>query len=116
MKFVDQGKFIINLSIALFAMFCLPNSQAGGSTQSTLVKHILYYEGHVGALIITNTAMINPDGCQRSDYYILRNSHPMYKEMTALLLAAQVSGQPLSIDVNGCVQGLPSVVNISSTK
>ena len=99
----------------LFTIFT--NCVAGGTGPTSNIKHILYYEGHVGVLIITEAALINPDACERGgQYYILRNSHPLYKEMTALLLSAQMSGQPLALSVNGCVQGLPSVVNISSTK
>jgi hypothetical protein len=108
--------FIRILAIALPLALTGLSSTAGGTVQATLIKHINYYEGHVGLLIITEAALINPDYCGRRDLYILRNSHPMYKEMTALVISAHMSGQPVSISVNGCIQDLPSVVNISSTK
>lgn len=109
-------KLVKSLTLALLLSLTAGKCFAVGTAPTAPIKYILYYEGHVGVLIVPDTALINPDACDRKDYYILRNTHPLYKEMTGLLLAAHMSGQPLSITVNGCVQGLPSVVNILSAK
>lgn len=109
---------IVNAKLVSFFAFLslfFTTAYAGQHTIAAPIKHFEYYEGHTG-LLIRQEQMIDPDACGRSDLYILRKDHPSYKELTALLMAAHLSGQPLSFFLSGCVQGLPSIVHVYSDK
>lgn len=100
----------------LVLFFCLVSrSHAGGSSPAEVITTFLYFNGHVGLLVIQPT-MINPDNCERSDFYMLQKDHPYYKEITALILGAHFSGQPLAFGLEGCAQGLPRIQNVASFK
>lgn len=88
---------------------------AGGTTTPGPVSQFHYFKGHIG-LLVNQATMINPDACQRSDWYILPTDHPYYKEMVALVMSAHLVGQPLTFGVEGCAQGLPTIQHIISTK
>ena len=96
-------------------LFFLAPANAGRETIVAPIKQLYYYEGHTGALV-RQDQMIDPDACGRSDLYILRKDHPHYKELTALLMASHLSGQPLGLYLSGCVQGLPSIIHVVSNR
>lgn len=94
---------------------CLPFAHAEGQVPAGKIKDILFYEGHTGVLIV-HERMSDPDKCGRQDFFILRQVHPLFKEMYAALLSAHIAGQPLSMTLSGCHQGLPSVIHLRSAK
>lgn len=88
---------------------------SGGTTDAGPISHFQYFKGHIG-LLVKQPAMINPDACERTDWYILPKDHPYYKEMVALIMSAHLVGQPLVFGVEGCAQGIPTIQHIISTK
>lgn len=97
-------------------IFCfISHSYAGGNGAAAAVTTFHYYNGHIGLLIAQNV-MVNPDNCERSEYYILQKDHPYYKEITALIMAAHFSSQPLIFFVQGCAQGIPAIQHVVSYK
>lgn len=88
---------------------------AAGPAGNKPVKIIHYYDGHTGVLI-QQPDMLDPDSCGRKEWYILRDTHPHYKEIYSLILAAHISGQPLEFYLAGCLQGLPSIAHVYSYK
>lgn len=104
-----------NLIIAVLLALSTGMSFAGGNTELKAVTGLNYYKGHVG-LLLNQSEMINPDSCQRVDWYILPSDHPNYTEMVALIMASHFKRHPLAFYVEGCVQGLPAIVNVVSNK
>ena len=91
----------------------LANAASGGNTGK--VTTLLWYEGHSGVLI-KQEGMSDLGGCGREDYYILDDQHPYFKEIYSLILSAHISSQPLSLHLDGCVQGISRVKHITSNK
>lgn len=85
------------------------------NTTSTAITAVNYLKDYNG-LLVAQQLLINPESCQQSYGYILPKEHPHYKEISALILAAHLSGQPLMLGLNGCYQGYPSIENIISYK
>jgi hypothetical protein len=97
----------------LFACFHLP--VWAGALSTGKITHIQFYTGHTG-ILIRQPEIIDPDQCGRKDYFILPQEHPFFREVYSLLLAAHMSGQPIGLYVEGCVQGLPAIKHIYSDK
>lgn len=104
-----------NVIVAILLTLSMATSFAGGMTELKPVTSVHYYKGHFG-LLLNQSGMINPDGCQRNEWYILPSDHPNYTEMVALIMASHFKRHPLAFYVDGCVQGLPAVVNVVSNK
>ncbi|MBT9495570.1 MAG: hypothetical protein IV107_25140 [Paucibacter sp.] len=109
-------KKLILISVAVFCtLFNTAALCAGSGFSRGVIKTIHWYEGHSGVLIIQD-GMSDLGGCGRTDYYILDDSHAYFKEIYALILIAHASGQPLTIEVKDCVQGISRIRHVSSTK
>ena len=107
-------KFMFNRLLIAFA-FISASAFAGSGWSTGKIKVLHFWEGHTGVLI-KQEDMSDLGGCGRSDYYQLDKSHPFFKEIYSLLLAAHMSNQPIRIHLNGCVQGLSKVRHIYSVK
>ncbi len=94
----------------------LNNDATAGTGSSTgLIKTILWYEGHQGVLIVQD-GMSDLGCCGRSDYYILDDQHPNFKEIYSLVLAAHMSNQPLALYIQDCSQGISRIKHVQSNK
>ena len=89
------------------------NAASGGSTGKIIT--IQWYEGHTGVLV-KQVGMSDLGGCGRSDYYILDDKHPYFKEIYSLILSAHISSQPLALSIDGCIQGISRIKHITSSK
>lgn len=114
-------RLIINIHFFSLLLISV-NAVADGSYLSnskiellSVAPDVVYFRG------IGNTGQ-NPDGCSGFDnggsrYAILKGSHPHFKEVYSMLLAAQVSDKTVSVWVNGCVsrwgRGFPEVVTVN---
>jgi len=105
-------KFILS---ALISLSFISTAYAGALTGNEQITAIHFYEGHTGVLIRLNT-MIDPDKCGRTDWYILRDDYPHFKDSYSLFLASYLANKPVQLAVDGCVQGLPSIRHIWSYK
>ncbi len=103
----------IILFFLITSISCFANAASGVSTGK--ITKILWYEGHTGVLI-KQEGMSDLGGCGRADYYILDDQHPYFKEIYSLILSAHISSQPLSLRLDGCVQGISRVKHIASNK
>lgn len=89
-----------------------PASAAETYAGTGQILHVNLYDGHSGILIKTSQTMVDPEGCGRTDWYIIPDTLAHYDKVYALLLTAQSSRQQVHIILNGCVQGLPAVRHI----
>ena len=105
-------KKIIYLTLILIS---IGNAHAANIISPGKITQLHFWEGINGVLIIHEN-MINPEGCARSDQYVLRQEHPFFKELYSLLLSAHLSGQPVRLGLQGCYQNFPSIVHIYSNK
>jgi len=71
-----------------------------------------YYKGHVG-LLINQSGMINPDGCQRGEWYLAFGPSKLYGN-GRFNHGIPFKRYPFAFYVEGCVQGLPAIVNVVS--
>jgi hypothetical protein len=99
----------------LIAFLLIKPVSAGILTTNEQITALHFYEGHVGVLVRLNQ-MVDPDKCGRTDWYILRDDHPHYKDTYSLLLASYLANKPVQVAIDGCVQGLPSIRHIWSYK
>ncbi|AZZ97825.1 hypothetical protein [Pseudoalteromonas sp. R3] len=105
--------FFIIVFFLLLPLFNQASAASGDS--SGVIKTILWYEGHTGVLI-KQTGMSDLGKCGRADYYILDDHHPFFQEIYSLLLAAHMASQPLSLHLDGCVQGISRIKHVTSNK
>jgi hypothetical protein len=103
--------FFCKLFLAL-ALCASATAHAEGSSGAGTVNLVYFYEGHTGALI-THSNQINPDGCASAAHFLLSDTYVKYKEVYALLLAANLSGKKVSISVSGCLQGFPLIKHVA---
>jgi hypothetical protein len=101
-------------------LFCLfisffGNANAISGDSSGKITRILWWEGHTGVLV-QQEGMSDLAGCGRADYYILDDQYPFFKETYALILSAYVTSQPLSLHLDGCVQGLSRIKHVWGDK
>ncbi|QKY11978.1 hypothetical protein [Janthinobacterium lividum] len=99
----------------IFASLKAYPSYAAGNSDIAAISKFHYFKGHIG-LLVKQTSMVNPDICDRTDWYILPKDHPYYKEMVALIMAAHLSGQPLLFGLEGCAQNMPVIAHVVSEK
>jgi hypothetical protein len=105
---------MILCATAIVGAFQTPAVAAAGSNAGR-VHTLLWYQGHVG-LLVRQDGMSDLGGCGRGDYFILDDQHAYFKEIYALLLSAHVTDQPISIHVDGCVQGISRIMHVSSVR
>jgi len=104
----------IIISIALMALG-IQSSGAAGNSNVAAISHFHYFKSHIG-LLIKQTSMVNPDACDRNDWYMLPKDHPYYKEMAALIMTAHFNRQPLLFGLDGCAQNMPTIAHVISTQ
>lgn len=69
-------------------------------TAAGQVTHF-YPNGSQAAIYVkTNSALVNPAACAKTYYYRLSLTNPVNKEISALLMAAQVSGRNIQLFLN----------------
>lgn len=89
-----------------------PQLSAAGGTDTGVVRQLSHEV--VGTVLQMDNASgdrmtSNPDNCQQSGGFIVPIEHPNYSVLASSLLTAQTLQQPLSLQVDGCVMGLPAV-------
>jgi hypothetical protein len=103
------------LAATLFGTIHSTAALAANGSNSGRIYSLTWYEGHTG-LLVRQDGMSDLGGCGRSDYFILNKDHESYKEIYALLLAVHMSDQSVSIDVDGCFQGISRIRHVTSTR
>jgi hypothetical protein len=87
-------------------------SLSAGHATIGAMQVLLLYEGHSGVLI-TMPGMTDSDGCGRQDYYMLHKTHAYFEQIYAMLLAAKLADRAVTINLGGCVDGMPNVRHVS---
>ncbi|ALN78455.1 hypothetical protein LA76x_0293 [Lysobacter antibioticus] len=104
-------RFFMAASLCLSAFA----AQAGGVTVHGKITEVQVWPAHDGALVRHQT-MINPDGCPRTDLFLIRQGSPMFKEIYALLVSAHASNKQVQVHINGCdQQGFPVITAVASS-
>jgi hypothetical protein len=95
----------------LVLMLFTANAAPAGWSAQQPPSYLHVYEGH-GGVFVAQPTMVNPDSCTRGDQYLLRQTHPQFKELYAMLLSARVADRNLYFHLSGCVEGFPSISHI----
>lgn len=115
---LENQKDMMNLLTKLFLVLSVSVSSlayAEGSVGAGTINLVYFYQEHTGVLI-THSNQINPDGCASNAHFILRDTHPHYKNVYAMLLAANLSGKKVSIGLSGCHEGFPNIKHVAVYK
>jgi len=96
--------------LTFFLLVTSAIASAGGDFRGK-INFLEFYQGHTG-LLINMENMADPDGCGRSELFILPETHPHYKDIYALLLAQRFNEGVIRVVTSGCHQGLPSIVHV----
>ncbi|MGN7917669.1 hypothetical protein [Lysobacter sp. 22409] len=79
------------------------------------ITEVQVWPAHDGVLV-RHQAMINPEGCTRNDFFLIRQGSPMFKEFYALLVSAHASNKQVQVHITGCdQQGFPVITAVAST-
>jgi hypothetical protein len=76
---------------------------------SGAVSNLMHFEGHTGILVRLDRNMKDPQGCGRTDWYIIPDSSPHAQFVQSMLLTAQETRRVVYLTINGCLQGFPVV-------
>ena len=98
--------------LATLILIGLPSLAHAQAVSNTPVSSLQFWNGNSGVLVRVTQTMPHPDGCGRSDWYILADSDPHYEESYALLLTAMASGPKVNIWVSGCFETFPKIINL----
>lgn len=107
-------RFFIFVFLLLSLMAVFGSANAAGNSTGKIIT-VYWHEGHTGVLI-QQVGMSDLGGCGRSDYYILDDGHPYFKEIYSLILSAHMTSQPLTLNLDGCIQGISRIKHVSSSK
>jgi hypothetical protein len=76
------------------------------------VERLQHCEGHASLLVKLAGVMIDPEGCGRTDCYILPDSAPRSAFVQAMILTAQATRRDISINLAGCQKGLAKIYRV----
>jgi hypothetical protein len=99
------------LTLATLIALISCNAAAAGWASSQPISFLHVFEGH-GGIFVRQAAMVNPDSCTRTDQYLLRQTHPLFKELYAMLLSARSSDRSMMLYLQGCAEGFPSISHV----
>ena len=92
----------------------LASSQAHADTAvSAKISLLHHYQTHSGFLVRLATTMPDPDGCGRTDWYILPDTTPRVALVQSMLLTAESSDRTVSITIGGCYEGMPKILHLT---
>ena len=97
---------------AVFTM-ALPVVVSGDTGVSGKISLLQNYETHAGFLVRLDAAMPDPDGCGRTDWYILPDTATRAALSQSMLLTARSTGTQIWLTIGGCYQGLPRILHIT---
>jgi hypothetical protein len=87
---------------------------AGAETLVTgRIELLQQYESHAGVLVKMAVPMPDPDGCGRTDWYILPDIANRAAFAQSMLLTAKSAGVSTWIVIDGCFQGMPRILHIT---
>jgi hypothetical protein len=103
-------KMLTRMLAALFMAVSFA-AVAGGWGHPVIITG--YYVWDSGSAFITTSSNENPDGCATTHYLYLDTSQPFFRELYATIMAAQASGQTVSLSYSGCVGSYPHVNSVA---
>ena len=100
--------YLALLANAAGAIMISSTAQAQVSV-SGAVSNLQHYEGHTGILVRLDKNMKDPQGCGRTDWYIIPDSSSHAQFVQSMLLTAQETRRVVYLQINGCLQGFPVI-------
>jgi hypothetical protein len=97
---------------ALIALSCSTDVRAETQVIGR-IDLIQQYETHGGILVKMAVPMPDPEGCGRTDWYILPDTANRMAFAQSMLLTAKSSGSSAWIVIGGCFQGFPKILHIT---
>jgi hypothetical protein len=79
----------------------------------TILGYFLYGDGN-DLYIRTSGDHQNPDNCQNSRYLSLDASSPRFKELFAIIVAAQATSSTVSVNYDGCRGPYPRIDSVAA--
>ncbi len=109
-----QGNVMKNLGLALILLFASNTSYADKWTGPLNIVDI--YTWNFDYINIRVSPYYNPDGCSDGQGYKISGDSAYVGRMFSQILAAYVSGKPMSFRISGCSSDKPEILAISFTQ
>ena len=84
-------------------------ADTGVNAKFDLLQH---YQTHSGLLVKMAATMPDPDGCGRTDWYILPDTTPRVALVQSMLLTARANNATVTVVIGGCQDGLPKIIHV----
>jgi hypothetical protein len=107
--------FFARLSSALMlsgAAF-LPSLASADTGINAKIELLQNYQTHSGLLVRMAATMPDPDGCGRTDWYILPDTTPRVALVQSMLLTARAGSATVTVVIGGCQDGMPKIIHVT---
>ena len=102
------------LSALMLSGAAFLTSQASADTGiNAKIELLQNYQTHSGLLVRLAAAMSDPDGCGRTDWYILPDTTPRVALAQSMLLTARASNATVTVVIGGCQDGMPKILHVT---
>ena len=116
-----SGRIILSLMAGVLIAGLSHSAFAGGSAGNRAIKKMIHQNATRVLVVAEGNIWLNPDACDKSNQVVLAAgklaNDKVYREMLAMLLAAQVSERRVEIRTNGCqlVNGfeIPVIIQVT---
>ena len=98
---------------AIPMVLLLPTPARADTTINMKIDLLQHYRSHSGVLVRLAGTMPDPDGCGRTDWYILPDNITRAAFIQSMLLTARSTGTPVWMTIGGCLEGLPRILDIT---
>lgn len=95
-----------SLLAMILTMLSAPVLAAGWGTPVQIEG---YYIWDAGVAYIKTSTHLNPESCQSSQYLSIDSASPNFKYIWSQVVAAQASGQTVSLFYDGCLGPYPKI-------
>lgn len=100
-------------ALMLPAAALAPSQAAADTGINAKVDLLQHYQTHSGLLVRMAATMPDPDGCGRTDWYILPDTTPRLALVQSMLLTARASNATVTVVIGGCQDGLPKIIHVT---
>ena len=91
----------------------LPSQVSADTGINAKIELLQHYQTHSGLLVRMAATMTDPDGCGRTDWYILPDTTPRAALVQSMLLTARAGNAIVTVVIGGCQDGMPKIIHVT---
>ena len=100
------------LALMLSGAAFLPSQASADTGINAKIGLLQHYQTHSGLLVRMAATMPDPDGCGRTDWYILPDTTSRVALVQSMLLTARASDATVLVTIGGCQDGMPKIIHV----